>query len=97
MVHGLNPTGQDDDAVTVPDVLAAALVTTSGPDTLSPALLPVVLNVNAPEFCRSLPSGLSVPAGSIAADDGHMQAVHAAAGTVFGHPRRRRPGRAVLR
>ena len=68
--------------VTVPDMHAVALVATSGPGPLTPALLPVELNVNPPEFCGNVP--VSAPAAPAPIpDDGHMQVAHAAAaGTV---------------
>ena len=92
MVHGLNPTGQDDDAVTVPDVLAAALVTTSGPDTLSPALLPVELDAPSHDFCRD--TDAERPNTAPALNEGRLRAVHAAAPPCRSsrRQRRRQPG-----
>jgi hypothetical protein len=57
--------------VTVPEVLSAALVATSGPGTLAPELVPFVLDTDAPEGCLN-----GVPAQL---PDGRLFAAHAAA------------------
>ncbi|MCU0311960.1 MAG: DUF4397 domain-containing protein [Acidimicrobiales bacterium] len=62
--------------VTVPDVAAASLVATAGPDGAL-ALLPVVLETETPRVCFPVPAGANTAQGEPIAD-ARLGAVHAA-------------------